>query len=303
MKKPLLSLLLLLSTLIAAKAAEAGKLNIAVFPAKEANVNAYVFWDGKGALIVDATRNSKDAAELAKFVRSKGADPGVILITHGHPDHYFGLAVLRKEFPRAKILVASKEVKEDIIQFTRFMESKKWLEAEPALKEKTQSNPGGFDYEKEIGVLAGNEITLPGGSVLEVSTGFPPTEAAHETVLYSKDLNALFASDLVYNHVHLWMGNGVDHQAAENWKAELDRLNATYGPLKPTVYPGHGPATDTSIFATDKKYIDDLLAAVASAKSPDEAKARMIAEYPGWQNTDFLLAQSVKFQTAQLPKK
>ena len=278
-------------------------LSVSVFAAKEANVNAFVFSDAKGTLIVDATRNGKDARELARFARSKGAEPEIILITHGHPDHYFGIAVLRKEFPRAKILAASKQVKEDIIGFTRFMEAHKWLESEPSVKAKSESNPDGFDYENEIGILTGDELKLPAGGVLEVSAGFPATEAAHETVLFSRDLNALFASDLVYNRVHLWMGAGVDGPAAQNWKTELDLLRGKYGPLKSTVYPGHGPVTDAGVFGVDKKYIDDLLAAVASSRSPEEAKAKVMEEYPGWLNTDFILAQSIKFQTEELRKK
>ena len=31
----------------------------------------------------------------------------------------------------------------------------------------------------------------------------------HETTLYSKELDTLFAADLAYNKVHLWLGVGV----------------------------------------------------------------------------------------------
>src|SRR6185295_18850396 len=125
----------------------------------------------------------------------------------------------------------------------------------------------------------------------------------HETVLYSKDLNALFASDLVYNQVHLWMGNGVTREAAENWKKELDGLKAKYTPLKAAVYPGHGPKADAGIFDVDKTYIDDLTAAVAATETQDDAKAAVIAKYPYWQNTDFILVQSIRFQTKEQGKK
>ncbi len=86
------------------------KLNLTVFPAKEANVNAFVFSDSKGTLIVDCTRNSKEAHELAAMARSKGTAPRMLLITHGHPDHYMGMGALKQEFPNLNIVVARKEI-------------------------------------------------------------------------------------------------------------------------------------------------------------------------------------------------
>ncbi len=104
------------------------KLNLTVFPAKEADVNAFVLSDGKERLIVDCTRNSKEAHELATIAKSEGPAPQMLLITHGHPDHYIGMGALKQEFPKLNIVVARKEIKDDIIGFTKWMESMEWLE-------------------------------------------------------------------------------------------------------------------------------------------------------------------------------
>ena len=275
-------------------------LAVTVFEAKEANVNAFIFSDGQSTVIVDTTRSSKEAKDLAALARTQGPDPETIFVTHGHPDHYLGMRALKAEFPGAQILVPTQAVKDDIIGFTQFMESVQWLEGEPSMKIKSASNPNGFDYHNEIKVLDSDQLKLKGNSVIEVKTISSVTEASHETVLYSKDLNAVFASDLVYNRVHLWLGVGVTLEAIKNWQAELDQLKSVYGPLAATVYPGHGKATDASIFDTNKNYMNDLLAIVQEAKNQDEAKERMIRKYPGWANADFLLVQSIKFQTELL---
>jgi len=280
--------------------AESSGLDVTVFSAKEANVNAFIFTDLKGTVIVDTTRNSKEAHELAALARSKGIEPNVIFITHGHPDHYLGMGALKTEFPQAKFIVATQKVKDDIINFTKFMESANWLENEPAMKIKSQTNPDGFDYENEITVLETKDLVLPAGEHLLIKSDFPSTEAPNETLLFSKELNSVFVSDLAYNKVHIWLGVGVDKVAINHWKNELNLLKKEYSRNQVKVYPGHGPVSDTTIFEIDHKYIDDLLYIVKSSKDQTEAMSAMINKYPDWQNTDFILAKSIEFQFQQL---
>jgi glyoxylase-like metal-dependent hydrolase (beta-lactamase superfamily II) len=285
------ALLLAASFSSGASAITKSNLVVSVFSAKQANVNAYVVSDDQGSLIIDATRSAKDAKELADFARSKGASPKMILITHGHPDHFIGLGVLKKEFPDARILVASKQIKADIIA----MASMKWMDSE--MRPKSEENQSGFDYQNEIAILDSNILKMPGGELFEVNADFPATEAAHETLLFSKELNAVFASDLAYNKVHLWLAGGVNAESIRNWQTELSRLKQKYGPLGAAIYPGHGEPTDVSVFDADIKYMNDLLTVVKESKTEDEAKKEMMRRYPDWKNADFILVQSIKSQT------
>jgi glyoxylase-like metal-dependent hydrolase (beta-lactamase superfamily II) len=277
-------------------------IHVEVFSAKAADVNSFIFFDSAGSLIVDATRGGADALELARRARAHGAAPKVIFITHGHPDHFLGLARLRREFPHAMILVASQQVKDDIIAFAGLMERNHWLASEPLMRARSPANPSGFDYRVEIQVLKGKTLELPGGERLEVLSAFPPTEAAHETLLFSKELHALFASDLVYNEVHLWLGRGVDSSAVENWRAELGKLKSLYGTPEFRVYPGHGATTDSGVFDVDLKYLDDFLAVAKASGTKEEARTAMIAKYPEWKGRDFILVQSIGNQFELLKK-
>jgi glyoxylase-like metal-dependent hydrolase (beta-lactamase superfamily II) len=58
------------------------------------------------AVLVDSQFTLAEAHRLvAKILESKKTLK-TILITHGHPDHYFGLEVVRAAFPQARIVAA-----------------------------------------------------------------------------------------------------------------------------------------------------------------------------------------------------
>jgi glyoxylase-like metal-dependent hydrolase (beta-lactamase superfamily II) len=268
--------------------------NVEVFSSESAEVNSFIIYDSVGSIIVDSTRSSRDARRIAKIAKMHGADPEIIFITHGHPDHFLGIGALKQEFPNAKILVASQAVKDDILKFAQMATKNHWIEDEPLMKPKSVKNPNGFDYQHEIQVLNRNALSLPGGELLEILNQFPPTEAAHETMIFSKDLNALFASDLAYNGVHLWLGNGVNRKAMRNWQSELQKIYDQYSLVKIKIYPGHGMATDVTVFKTDLNYISAIRDAVVSSKTEAEAKVIMIEKYPHWESADFILNESLK---------
>ena len=271
------------------------KLQVEVFKGKEASVNSYLFSNGETLMVMDVLRNSVEAQKLAEVIRAKNLPLTTIFITHGHPDHYIGMDVLKKEFPEVEILVPTEEVKQDIIGFSNWMESVGWLENEPNLKPKSEENPMGFDYESQIQVLNSSSLVLKGGGVLEVTADHLSAEAEHLTTLYSEDLNALFTSDFCYNGVHLWLGAGVDAHHVANWKLELQKLKDKYGGTSTRIYPGHGPESDVRLFDVVMEYIENFEATINSAESKEEAMEKMKALFPGWEQADFLLFHSVDY--------
>lgn len=280
----------------------AAPLTVDVHAAEESNVNAYVISDGQGAVVIDATKTSADGRAVAELVKARTAGPVTVLVTHGHPDHFLGLGALRAALPDARFVVARPEIETDIIGMATWMTGQGWLEGEAAMKPRTAAHPGGFDYAGQLEVLDEPRLTLPGGAVLELRSDYAATEAEHMTTIYSRDLNALFTSDLAYNDVHLWLGVGVSRDHAEAWRSTLTTLDTTWAAAAPTIYPGHGAPTTTAVFAADRAYIADLLEITAAAESDDAARAAMIAKYPQHANRDFLLMMSIANQRALATK-
>jgi glyoxylase-like metal-dependent hydrolase (beta-lactamase superfamily II) len=267
-----------------------------VYHGVEATVNAYIFSDNQSVILVDCLRNSEEAAKLAAQIKQMGKPLTHLFITHGHPDHYTGMNVIKAEFPDVRIVVNTPEIKEDIINFSTWMESVGWLEKEPALKPQTDTNPDGFDYYGNISILKRGQLILAEGAVIEAFSNYESAECEHLTTLYSKDLKAFFSNDFVYNGVHPWLA--IDKQNIENWKQQL--LEFAHVLEKDlTIYPGHGKPADITVFEKQLKYITDFEATVATAKSREEAMQKMQELYPDYTQADFLLVYSVNAFVAE----
>ena len=197
----------------------AKNIQLEVYHGKEASVNAYIFSDNQSIILVDCLRNSEEAGLLADRIKSHKKPLTHILITHGHPDHFLGMNVLKQQFPDARIVVTTPEIKKDITSFATWMESVGWLGTEPAMKPKTAANETGFDYEGHIDVLNANTLSLAEGAALELNSNYAPSECEHLTTIYSKDLNAFFPNDFCYSGVHPWLA--VDQKNIDYWKTQL----------------------------------------------------------------------------------
>lgn len=269
---------------------------VSVYKGDFATVNSFVFSNGKSLVVMDVQRKADEARKLATMIKAMKLPLTHILISHGHTDHFTGMAVFREEFPDAKIVVANEDIKADIKRYAIYMNTGGETGAEPpldpALKPKTPEHPGGFDYERNIEVLNAPKLEMVGGGSLELSTDYMRAETPYITTVYSPDLNALFLSDFGYNGVHFWMGDDISREDLKNWRAELVALKARYAKQKPKIYPGHGDPTDMRIFDPSVRYIDDFLTVTAASKSPEEAMGKMIALYPGYKQADFFLKYS-----------
>ncbi len=203
----------------------APRLTVEVFQGGFASVNSFIFSNGRAVVVLDVQRKAVEARKVVERIKAIGLPLTHILISHGHTDHFTGMAVFHEAFPDARIVVANEAIKRDIKAYAIYMDQGGATGAEPALdpalKPKTADHPSGFDYERLIEVLPKPTLTIPGGGTLELTTDYREAEAPHMTTVYSPALNAVFLADFGYHRVHLWMGDDITLERVAVWRSEL----------------------------------------------------------------------------------
>ena len=85
------------------------------------DVNSTMVIGEKDILLIDPQFSLSEAHKLAAEILESKKHLATIYVTHPHPDHLFGLAVLKQAFPQAKIVALPSTVNGAKTAATRWM--------------------------------------------------------------------------------------------------------------------------------------------------------------------------------------
>jgi glyoxylase-like metal-dependent hydrolase (beta-lactamase superfamily II) len=178
----------------------------------------------RDAVLVDTFLTIEQSQTLLSWVVASGKNLTAIYVTHGHGDHFFGLAPLLERFPLAKALAIPEVVRAMETQISPASVDGFWRKRFPS------QIP---DRLLVAAPLAKNELELEGHKLVAVNTG--QTDTAYSTSLHIPSIGLIVAGDVVYNGIHPYLAE-TDTQSRLEWIAALDKLEA----LKPrAVIAGH----------------------------------------------------------------
>jgi len=253
------------------------------------HVNSALIMGERDAVLVDPPFTLADAHRVAAMVLDSGRNLTHIFVTHDHPDHFFAMEVLAEAFPDAEI-VAHETVVEDIWRSLPF----KVLRWSPMLAD------NGPAYPSAPHALTSDTIMLEGHELRVL--GPMQGDHRHSTALWVPEIRALLPGDLVFNEVHLWLGEH-DLDAVAAWRDSMDRLEA----LEPEiVVAGHarpGLPNDASGIAFTYRYLDAWPGFVANAADSDDLQAMVRAAFPTTIDVldDFILVNSTEVAMGEQP--
>jgi len=183
-------------------------------------------------ILIDALLTFENADQIAAWAKSFGKKITGIYITHGHSDHWLGLARLLEHFPEARGYAAP-EVAGRAAWEAEFNEtSKYWTSRFPGELPETPVLPE---------VLNRDEILVDGQVVNLIHAGQGDIEGS--TIFHVPSADAVACGDVVYNNVHVMMYEA-DEAKREAWIASIELVAS----LKPKIVvagrerEGGGPA-------------------------------------------------------------
>jgi glyoxylase-like metal-dependent hydrolase (beta-lactamase superfamily II) len=243
----------------------------------------------KGAVLVDAPFTRADAHRVVAWIIESGKNLEAVYVTHDHPDHFYSMEVITQAFPDARVYSAPQVVTD--IWKSIPLKIKRWSPMLGANGPRYPTAPA--PLEEGVLMLEGERIEVVGPM---------QGDHVHSTALWVPSAQALIAGDLLFNDVHLWLG---ESQQAERkaWAASVDRL-AAYDAT--TVIAGHkkpGLPDDRSSLEFTKNYLARFEEAVAQSTDSAALRARINAAFPQTIDLlgDFILSNSSRVAMGEDP--
>ncbi|MGM9513188.1 MBL fold metallo-hydrolase [Roseateles sp. DB2] len=230
------------------------------------HVNAVLVKGAKEAILLDAGFTRADALRVAAAVLDSGKTLRTIYVSAADPDYYFGLEVLRQEFPQARIVAAAPTLKK--IQALLPTKLQVWgprlganAPRQPVLPEPLDDTT--LQLEGRTLEVRGLDDALP-----------------HRSYVWIPSLRAIVGGVNVFGQLHAWTADTQTAQERGAWVAKLEAMAA----LKPAiVVPGHmlpGTPQDSSALAATRDYLLHFEQALPRATDAAALIGTMKRAYP-----------------------
>jgi glyoxylase-like metal-dependent hydrolase (beta-lactamase superfamily II) len=198
------------------------------------------------AILVDALMTNDQADALAAWAKRFGKRMTGIYITHGHSDHWLGLARLLQHFPETRGFATADVAARAAWEAESNTRSQYWTRRFPGELPETPAVPE---------TITDPEFEVDGQLVRVISAGQGDTE--HSTIFHIPSAKAVVAGNIVYNNVHM-MQFETNEAKRESWIGSLDAIAALEPKIVVAGHKGTGAPDLPEHVSASQRYLRDF---------------------------------------------
>jgi glyoxylase-like metal-dependent hydrolase (beta-lactamase superfamily II) len=253
------------------------------------NSNSTLLYGERDAILIDASQLLSDTHRMLAEIIPMRKNLTHIYVSHFHPDHHFGLQVLKNAFPRAEIVALPSVVKDIVATSSDKVELWATDRFGPDDIPRQTTIPGPLDEPRLL--LEGEEIL--------VSDNWEG-DSVNNSVVWIPSMKTVCATDVAFHDCHLWP---IESNVARRvrWRASIARLREFDARI---VIPGHcdaakisrmqevqdaGSAAYTECIDWSLRYLDNYEEVYHTARTGAAMVAAMNGLYPDVKAEDFAI--------------
>lgn len=240
----------------------------------------------KEAVLIDAHFKKSDSYRVVAQILESGKELKTIYVSHGDPDYYFGLTVLKEAFPDAEVYASIPTIKH--IEETYMEKLNFW-------GPKLGSN--GSNYIILPKALKGNTLKLEDKELKIVGLDSKSPERSY---VYVPSIKAIFGGINIVSNEHLWMADASTKEARAKWLDVLNNMDKLDVQTVVAAHAGTNSKEDKSAIEFTKNYIKTYDKAANKAKNSKELIKLMQEVYPSLDKDSFSLSLGAKVSKGEM---
>ena len=253
------------------------------------NSNSTLIYGERDAVLIDASQLLSDTHRMIADIIPMRKNLTHIYVSHFHPDHHFGLQVLKNAFPKAEI-VALPSVVQDIIA-TSSDKIELWAI--------DRFGPDDIPLQTTIPTLMDEPRLILENEEILVSDNWEG-DSVNNSVVWIPSIRVACATDVAFHDCHLWpIESNVERRV--KWRDSIAQLREFDARI---VIPGHCDAekiqlteelqenealTYTECVEWSLQYLDNYEEVYNASKTGSEMVEKMTGLYPGVKAEDFAI--------------
>ncbi len=235
-------------------------------PASGFNLASVLLTGEKEAMLIDAQFNKEDAYKVVSLILASGKKLTTIYISHGDPDYYFGLGVIKGVFPKAKVYATAPTIKH--IYETYMKKLKDWT---------PQQGANAPDFLILPRQLKADTLTLEGQEIKVMGLD---SDLPERSYVYVPSLQAVFGGNVVTYNRHFFIADAPSREYRLGLIKTLEGMKRLNPKTVVAAHAGPGAKEDASAIDFTIKYLKDYNEADLRSKDAKELISIMDKAYP-----------------------